>query len=370
MSEQQPRHGRAPNFTTSRTTPTATDNGDDASSGSNSQNSSRAPSQRSMGSASRYSEQFDAYSTAAGTASSDTGIGSEASYARHYLRTGLRQPAHDTAFAQRVAIDAKTAVVSRKLVTSSIGAAMEGISIVFRGNRGTDTLAGWQTIAGDSATPNKKTPAKALDATGFTKLGYIEKGKADSLAQIGNEHLRQQQVLATARCFGTLIEQLEGLSAAGAVQRQRIVTLGGAQLLTSACRFIRDEDLLLKCVTCIFRLAHDFALRRRLVSSDVRAPEALAAVICRPHIPEVVSMTLDCLNLMCLEGDVTETLPGFGVLTAIYTLCLKVSADEVPVLHSATTLLKTMSRYGAPARGYDWGLRVHCFGLGPQGFIL
>ncbi len=151
-------------------------------------------------------------------------------------------------------------------------------------------------------------------------------------------------MLATARCFGTLIEQLEALSRGGTAHRQRIVELGGGQLLTCACRFIRDEELLLKCVTCLFRLAHDFDLRRHLVKDEVRTPEALGAVLCRPHLPEVVSATCDTLNLLCMEGDVTSSLPDCGVLNAILTLGLKVPADHVPVLHSATTLLTTMSK--------------------------
>ncbi|MFN9900620.1 MAG: hypothetical protein ACK55Z_17925, partial [bacterium] len=49
-------------------------------------------------------------------------------------------------------------------------------------------------------------------------------------------HARRLQVLATARCFGTLIEQLEALSRGGTAHRQRMVELGGGQLLTCACR--------------------------------------------------------------------------------------------------------------------------------------
>ena len=101
---------------------------------------------------------------------------------------------------------------------------------------------------------------------------------------------------------------------------------------------------MLKCVTCLFRLAHDFDLRRHLVKDEVRTPEALGAVLCRPHLPEVVSATCDTLNLLCMEGDVTSSLPDCGVLNAILTLGLKVPADHVPVLHSATTLLTTMSK--------------------------
>jgi hypothetical protein len=32
------------------------------------------------------------------------------------------------------------------------------------------------------------------------------------------------------------------------------------------------------------------------------------------------------------------------VLNAIYSLCLKVAPDEIPVLYSATTLLSTLSK--------------------------
>ena len=94
-------------------------------------------------------------------------------------------------------------VVARKVVLSSIGAAMEGIGIAFRGGRGADTLVGWQNVTGDpSRKPAEKLPAKKLDATGYTQLGYIERGKAESLAQIGDEHMRQQQVLsAPTRCI-------------------------------------------------------------------------------------------------------------------------------------------------------------------------
>jgi len=215
--------------------------------------------------------------------------------------------------------------------------------LLFRGQRGADTLAGWGKVTEASAQTKKK-PTRAVDATGYTHLAYIERGKTAALAQIGDEQQRQDQVLATARCFATLIEQLDALSSGGTAQRERIIALGGAQLLTSACRFIRDEDLLLKCVTCIFRLSHDFALRRQLVKVEVRAPEALATVLCRPHISEVVSTCLDTLGLLCLEGDVASTLASHGVLNAICTLCLKVAPDDIPVLFSATTLLTTMSK--------------------------
>ncbi|MGB1597936.1 MAG: hypothetical protein ACPIOQ_34590, partial [Promethearchaeia archaeon] len=90
-------------------------------------------------------------------------------------------------------------------------------------------------------------------------------GKPQALALIEKEQQEQQQVLATARCFATLIEELAALSAAGPAHRERIIALGGAQLLVNACCFIRDEELLLQCVECLFRLSHEFALRRQLV---------------------------------------------------------------------------------------------------------
>ena len=361
--------------------------------------SSQGSDARSSGGSSRDASAYGAYSIAAGTVSSGTGIGSETGYARHYLTQHLSADPRETAFAQRVAKDAKSSVVARKIVLSSIGAAMEGIGIAFRGERGADTLAGWKNVTGDpSRRPVKKLPARKLDATGFTQLGYIERGKTESLAQIGDAHVRQQQVLplraccsgaarhaarlfmasrpavrgamrlrllqhrahaagharssqvlATARCFGTLIEQLEALSRGGTAHRQRIVMLGGAQVLTSACRFIRDEDLLLKCVTCLFRLAHDFDLRRHLVKEDVRAPEALGAVLCRPHLPEVVSVTCDTLNLMCLEGDVTPSLPDYGVLNALMTLGLKVPPTHEPLDAKPSTLLLSWQRATTPS---------------------
>ena len=125
--------------------------------------------------------------------------------------------------------------------------------------------------------------------------------------------------------------------------------LGGAQVLTSACRFIRDEDLLLKCVTCLFRLAHDFDLRRHLVKEDVRAPEALGAVLCRPHLPDVVSVTCDTLNLMCLEGDVTPSLPDYVVLNALMTLGLKVPPTHEPLDAKPSTLLLSWQRATTPS---------------------
>lgn len=218
--------------------------------------------------------------------------------------------------------------------------------MLFRGQRGQDTRAGWAQVIDDPSNKGarKKRPTHTMDASGYTHLAYIERGKTAALAQIGEEQVRQEQVLATARCFGTLIEQLEALSRGGAAHRRRIVALGGAQVLASACRFIRDEELLLKCVTCIFRLAHDFELRRQLLQEQVHAAEALAGVVCRPHISEVVSVTLDTLGLLCLDGDVASSLPNLGVLNAIYSLCLKAPPDEIPVLHSATTLLSTLSK--------------------------
>ena len=184
--------------------------------------------------------------------------------------------------------------------------------MLFRGQRGHDTRAGWEQVLSEplSKGGKKKRPAKVTDAVGFTHLAHIERGKTAALAQIEETQVRQDQVLATARCFGTLIEQLEALSRGGAAHRQRIIALGGAQVLTCACRFIRDEELLLKCVTCIFRLSHDFELRRQLLSDQVRGAEALAGVICRPHISEVVSVTLDTLRLMCLDGDVAPVRLG------------------------------------------------------------
>ena len=218
--------------------------------------------------------------------------------------------------------------------------------MLFRGQRGQDTRAGWEHVLRDPVGKGtaKKRPTHVTDAMGYTHLAYIESGKEAALAQIGEDQVRQEQVLATARCFGTLIEQLEALSRGGAAHRQRIIALGGAQVLASACRFIRDEELLLKCVTCIFRLAHDFELRRQLLMDHVRTAEAVAGVVCRPHISEVVSVTLDTLGLLCLDGDVAWSLPNMGVLNAIYSLCLKVSPEEIPVLHSATTLLTTLSK--------------------------
>jgi len=84
---------------------------------------------RSENEGSLYSAQEDVCSTAAGTASTDTGIGSEASYARRYLQNQIVQSPHQTAFAQRVAMDAKTSVVTRKLVTGGMGKAMGGTYI-------------------------------------------------------------------------------------------------------------------------------------------------------------------------------------------------------------------------------------------------
>jgi len=169
--------------------------------------SSRAPSSRRSDahSAGSLEDEDGAYSIAVATVSSGTCVGSDVDYARNYLSQHLRPgtSAQEAAFAQRVAHSAKVAVVARKVVLSSIGAAMEGIGIAFRGGRGADTLVGWQNVTGDpSRKPAEKLPAKKLDATGYTQLGYIERGKAESLAQIGDEHMRQQQVLsAPTRCI-------------------------------------------------------------------------------------------------------------------------------------------------------------------------
>jgi len=244
---------------------------------------------------------FDGFSIAAGTASSDTGNMSDAANARIYLRNNLSATAQQTTLALRVATDAHTAVISRKFMTRSINAAMEGVQIMFRGPRGADTLHAWQRVTADDITVNthkKKAPKMKVDVTGYTHLAYIDRGKTETLVEISTRQAQQEQVLATARCFGMLIEHLDVLSSGGAPQRARIVALGGAQLLVSACRFIRDEDLLLKCLLSIFRLSHDFAHRRQLVRDDVRAPETLAAVLCRPHIPEVVAITHNTLNLI------------------------------------------------------------------------
>ena len=261
-------------------------------------------------------------------------------------------------FALRGARDAKTHIVTGKLINDAIAGGMSGVALLFRGQRGADTLAGWNEVM-ESALANeirgkrvrglfgskpKQMPAKAVDHSGYTQLRYIEQGKPQALALIEREQQEQQQVLATARCFATLIEELAALSAAGPAHRERIIALGGAQLLVNACCFIRDEELLLQCVECLFRLSHEFALRRQLVKDGVRAHEALAAVLCRPHVPAVLRMTLDTLDLLCIDGDIAATLPVLGVFNAICALALKAAPEEVGVLHSACTLMTSMGR--------------------------
>jgi hypothetical protein len=126
MSERQPRHAPAP----LGGSPAAPAGGASAGNASPGQHSSRGRSQlseaRSNAGGSRHSEQFEECSTAGGTASTDTGIGSDVSYARRYLQNQLHSGTQaETALAQRVAKDAKSAVVTQKLMIRGMGAAME-----------------------------------------------------------------------------------------------------------------------------------------------------------------------------------------------------------------------------------------------------
>ena len=136
-------------------------------------------------------------------------------------------------FALRGARDAKTHIVTGKLINDAIAGGMSGVALLFRGQRGADTLAGWNEVM-ESALANeirgkrvrglfgskpKQMPAKAVDHSGYTQLRYIEQGKPQALALIESEQQEQQQVPATARCFATLIEELAALSAAGPAHR-------------------------------------------------------------------------------------------------------------------------------------------------------
>jgi hypothetical protein len=96
---------------------------------------------------------------------------------------------------------------------------------------------------------------------------------------------------------------------------------------------------LLKCVTCLFRLAHDFDLRRHLVKDEVRTPEALGAVLCRPHLPEAVPPPAHALRPLpsrtfqgapqspCTTRSSCSTCPG-----AIPSICLESRSHSLHLL--------------------------------------
>lgn len=128
LSERQPRHTPAPlTFSSAAYTGgnTAELQANNAGAGPLLRNRTSHDDEQSDTGGSRRSEQYEECSSARGTASTDTGIGSEVSYARRYLQNQLTHTPHEMAFAQRVAKDAKSAVAVRKFVTTSMGAAME-----------------------------------------------------------------------------------------------------------------------------------------------------------------------------------------------------------------------------------------------------
>eukprot|EP00960_Hanusia_phi_P051074 760584-Hanusia_phi.AAC.4 len=219
-----------------------------------------------------------------------------------------------------------------ELIATASWSAMEGIGMLFRGAASEDTIRGWKDVARQS---------------------YVRQGILDStrkivdrsyLLQIPNVHAAQEQLLKTIECISTFIYDLDNLIKVGPLHRRRVVELGGIAVLVSTCPFIKDEELLLRCVRSLANLSLDPETRSFMVKEQTGCLKVLADVLCLPHRPDVIESCLRALYLLASEGGAGREMVDLGAFNAACTLCAKVGSRHLGVLRGACAVLSRLAK--------------------------